>query len=281
VHAGASLIKWPPVPKVVQTNTAAVHAGETLIKWPPSVKVVHSNTAAVHAGETLIKWPPPVKAVHSNTAAVHAGASLIKWPPVPTVVHTHVAAVDAGETLITPPTPPLPDSWKAKSPPSKPWPSNSTEIRTAAAPPTPVRIPKPKVAPSSSLANATTGAVTHEQNVQRSTILSKAARPDRSKMNDKFRRKLVEPNVERKAKPTKVKVTKIEKSKARMATKATPVARIVSRPARSSDGNEVRRAIGQLNNEDSRAFRSRCGQILSAPGKFARTHVEVCTAASL
>ena len=45
------------VPRVVESHIAAVHAGATLIRRPP-VKVVQTNTAAVHAGATLIKLPP-------------------------------------------------------------------------------------------------------------------------------------------------------------------------------------------------------------------------------
>jgi hypothetical protein len=66
-----------------------------------------------------------------------------------------------------------------------------------------------------------------------------------------------------------------------MATASLPSVKVESRRMRVSNGDEVRRAVGQLNDEDRRAFRSRCGQILSAPGKSARVHVEICTAASL
>ena len=67
----------------------------------------------------------------------------------------------------------------------------------------------------------------------------------------------------------------------RMATTASRATKVQGRRMRTSDGIEVGRAVGQLNQDDRRAFRSRCGQILSAPGKFARSHVEICTAASV
>jgi hypothetical protein len=66
----------------------------------------------------------------------------------------------------------------------------------------------------------------------------------------------------------------------RMLTTATAAAAIVSQPERLTNRNEVIRAVEQLNDEDGRAFRSRCGHILSAPRRFAAAHVEVCTAAS-
>jgi hypothetical protein len=118
VHAGETLIRWPPPAKVVQSNTAAVHAGETLIKWP-SPRVVQTNTAAVHAGETLIKWPSP-RVVQTNTAAVHAGEMLINWPPAAKAVRSNMVAVHAGETLIKWPSPPkvvLTDQRKSTSMP--------------------------------------------------------------------------------------------------------------------------------------------------------------------
>ena len=65
------------------------------------------------------------------------------------------------------------------------------------------------------------------------------------------------------------------------------VANIVSaaktkyRRTRASDVNELRRTVGQLNDKDKRALRSRCRQILAAPEKFVRLHVEICTAASM
>jgi hypothetical protein len=65
-----------------------------------------------------------------------------------------------------------------------------------------------------------------------------------------------------------------------MATSASPAVNKVNWRTSIRDDNEVRSAVGQLNDEDRRGFRSRCRRILSAPGKFTRNHVEICTAAS-
>jgi hypothetical protein len=267
VHAGASLIKWPPPPKAVHSNTAAVHAGASLIKWPPPPKMVHSNTAAVHAGASLIKWPPPPKVVHSNTAAVHAGASLIKWPPPPKAVHSNTAAVHAGASMIEWPPSPQAKAAEPRQPrPSKPARSTVAEVGTGAVPRPPLPTAKPKIAPSAMVANGSTGAVAREDEAKR------------SKASNRINKKPVEQAVvtkQRKAAPAK------ERRQVRMATASLPSVKVESRRMRVSNGDEVRRAVGQLNEEDRRAFRSRCGQILSAPGKFARAHVEICSAASL
>ena len=111
--------------------------------------------------------------------------------------------------------------------------------------------------------------------------------PTRISINRKVGRKSVGPTVAEKRKSTTVKVTGAERPpgkdhrRMRMATTTTPAATMASRPRRASDGNEVRRVVEQLNDADRQAFRSRCGQILSAPGRFSRTHVAICTAASL
>jgi hypothetical protein len=316
VHAGATLIKLPPA-KVVHSNTAAVHDGATLIKLPPA-KVVHSNTAAVHDGATLIKWPP-AKVVHSNMAAVHDGATLIKWPPVK-VVQTNTGAVRIGETVIKPPQSPPANSGKPKSPPSMPAPSKFVQTSTGAVPKAPVSLHKREAAPSSRRAQgkvtASTGDVTHEPGAVKREPKAKSSKippkPAGSQLN-RISRKPVETSVTGKRKPRKVRTATEQRNsndgrmtvmksatqsiastevtsttpkpgkragrRLRMTTETSHAAKVETR--RVSDGNEVRRAVERLNGEDRRAFRSRCGKILSAPEKFARAHVEICNAASL
>ena len=288
VHAGETLLKRPPAMKVVQANLAAVHAGETLLKRPPAMKVVQANLAAVHAGETLLKRPPAMKVVQANLAAVHAGEALLKPPPAMKVVQANLAAVHAGETPIKASPPALVTAAIPKSPPSQASPSRFVETSTAAIPEVPVPIRKPRIAPSSLLANPAKGASTNEQDMQSSKSLPKAAaQSDPHSINRKVGRKSVGPTVAEKRKSTTVKVTGAERPsgkdhrRMRMATTTTPAATMASRSGRGSDGNEVRRVVEQLNDEDRQAFRSRCGQILSAPGRFSRTHVAICTAASL
>jgi hypothetical protein len=240
-----------PALRTTHSNTAAVHDGETLIRQPPAAKVVHSNMAAVHDGETLIKWPPAAKVAHSNMAAVHDGDMLIRQPPAAKVVHSNMARVHEGDMLIKP---------------------------SIGAP-----IVERRTAPPSAAANVTTGAVARQPEATIAKIAPKEASPQ----SNRIKRKSAETTVTGKQRrpqtvraATESKAPDLRRSR-RVATTATPPEKVQSRRIRTSDGKEVRRAVGQLNEDDRRAFRSRCGQILSAPGRFARSHVEICTAASL
>jgi hypothetical protein len=240
-----------PAPRAVRSNTATVHAGETPIKWPPAAKAVQSNMAAVHAGETPIKWPPAAKAVRSNMAAVHAGETPIKWPPAAKTVQSNMAAVHAGETLI-------------KRPPT-------------------ASISERKIAPPSTEANASTGAVARQSEARIAKIAPKEAGPQSNRIKRKSAEKPVmgkQRRLQEARAATEARAPDHRRSR-RMATTASRATKVQGRRMRTSDGIEVRRAVGQLNQDDRRAFRSRCGQILSAPGKFARSHVEICAAASL
>jgi hypothetical protein len=178
------------------------------------------------------------------------------------------------------------------------------------------------MAPSSWVANASTGAIRREQD---SRIVPKAARPDWNKINRKpaeqtvtakrkaetARRSGTEqaPSVRpivRKTKdngdttaaiskpsteaadanyqrllPNKPKLAGKDRRRMRLAATPSPGLKMDNRRSRVSDSTDVRRVLEQLNNEDMRAFQSNCGQILSAPEKFARSHVEICAAASL
>jgi Sel1 repeat len=274
VHAGETLIKPPPPARVVQSNTAALHAGATLLKWPPA-RVVQSNNAAVHAGETLIKPPPPARVVQSNTAALHAGATLIK-PPPPAKVQTNTAAVHAGATLIKWP-PPAAYSAKPKPPWSKPSPSKfaqTSEGASTGAIPTPTPV-KRKTAPPSVVANASTDAVTREPAANSSKATSKARAKQRKPGT------VLTATEQRKQRTNGGMTDAKNRLRSRMATTLSAALKAESRRMRADNRDEVRRAVGQLNEEDRRAFQSRCGQILSAPRKFAGSHVEICLAAAL
>jgi hypothetical protein len=220
----------------------------------PAPRAVQSNTAAVHAGETLIKWPPAAKALRTNLAAVHAGETLIKWPPAAKAVRSNLAAVHAGETLIKRPT-------------------TAAILERKSAPPSTV---------SSAGTSVSTGAIARQPEARIAKIAPKEAgqsnRIKRKSAGKTVMGKQRRPQTARAA--TESGGPDLRRSQ-RMANTAAPTMKVQSRRMRASDGNEVRRAIGQLNEDDRRAFRSRCGQILSAPGKFARSHVEICTAASL
>jgi hypothetical protein len=207
--------------------------------------------AVVHAGETLIKRPPAAKAVQSNMAAVHAGETPIKSPPAAKVVQSNMAAVHAGETLI-------------KRPPT-------------------ASISERKIAPPSTEANASTGAVARQSEARIAKIAPKEAGPQSNRIKRKSAEKPVmgkQRRLQEARAATEARAPDHRRSR-RMATTASRATKVQGRRMRTSDGIEVRRAVGQLNQDDRRAFRSRCGQILSAPGKFARSHVEICTAASL
>ena len=274
VHTDETLIKWPPAAKAVRSNMAAVHAGETLMKRPPTAKAVRSNMAAVHAGETPIKWPPAAKTVRSIMAAVHAGETLIKWPPAAKAVQSNMAAVHAGETPI---------KWP---PAAKAVRSNMAAVHAGETPikrPPTASISERKIAPPSTEANASTGAVARQSEARIAKIAPKEAGPQSNRIKRKSAEKPVmgkQRRLQEARAATEARAPDHRRSR-RMATTASRATKVQGRRMRTSDGIEVRRAVGQLNQDDRRAFRSRCGQILSAPGKFARSHVEICTAASL
>jgi hypothetical protein len=229
-----------------------VHAGETLVKWPLPARVVQTNMAAVHAGETLVKWPPPARVVQTNMAAVHAGETLIKWPP------------------------PVAYSAKPKPAWSKQSPSRfaqTSEGVSTGAIPTP-RINR-KAAPPSVTANASTDAVMREPPVNSSKTTSKAAAKQRKPGT------VLAVTEQRKPRTNGGMTGAKNRLRSRMAPTLSATLKPENRRMRADSRDEVRRAVGQLNEEDRRAFRSRCGQILSSPRKFAGSYIEVCLAAAL
>jgi hypothetical protein len=314
----------PAPSKVVQTNTGAVHLGETLIKPSAPTKVVQTNAGAVHVGDALIKAPAPSKVVQTNAGAVHLGDALTQPPPsLPT------EPVKPPALLPKPPPSKFAETTTGAIPPA----SEST-IDPAPLPNRPnvipkvqplIPMPRPKMAPSSWVANASTGAVRRERDEQDSSIVPKAARPDWNKINRKPAEQTVTANrkaetarrsgtehapsvrpIVRKTKdkgdttaviakpstdathadyqrllPNQPKLAGKDRGQVRLSATPAPGLKMDNRRSRVSDGTDVRRAVEQLNNEDMRAFRSNCGQILSAPGKFPRSHVEICAAASL
>ena len=209
--------------------------------------------AAVHAGETLIKWPPPAKVVQTNMAAVHAGEMLIKRPP------------------------PAAYSAKPKPPWSKQSPSRFAQTSEGASTGTIPRLTpvKRKAAPPSVVANASTDAVMREPATNASKTTSKAAAKHRKPGT------VLTATEQRKPRTNGGMTDAKNRLRSRMATTLSATLKAERRRMRADNRDEVRRAVGQLNEEDRRAFRSRCGQILSAPGKFAGSHVETCLAAAL
>lgn len=269
-----------------QSPLTSDNAADTQSKkvLPRSVK---SHIAAVHAGATLIRQPP-VKAVQANSAAVHAGATLIKLPPSP-----------------------LGFSGKPSTPPLMLTPSKFAQTSTGTIPPAPVPNPKrKKIAPPSVAANASPGAATREPEAMGSKVSAQATDP-RIEQNQHGSGRTIVTRKQRKPIVRKLKdngdVTvgnivelstdamdadhpgesrtpkSAEKDRRRLpvATSVLSAAKTKNGRTRARDVNELRRAIGQLNDKDRRTFRLRCRQILSAPEKFARPHIEICTAASL
>jgi hypothetical protein len=309
----------PAPSKVVQTDTGAVHPGETLIKPPAPPEVVQTNTGAVlHAGDALIKLPAPFKVVQPNNAgAVNLGDALTQPPPSPPTETAKPSAPPPkpppskfAETT-TGAIPPASDATVKPAPlPNRP----SVKLTTQAL----IPMLRPKMAPSS-VANASTGAVRREQDEQDTTMVPTAPRPDWNKINRKpaeqtvtAKRKaatarsgteqaplarpivrkadttvaIAKPSIKaaeadyQRLLPNQPKIAGKDRRKVLAAT-PSPGSKMDYRRSRVSDSTDVRRAVEQLNNEDMRAFRSHCGQILSAPEKFARSHVEICAAASL
>jgi len=251
VHAGETLIKPPPAVRVVQGNLAAVHEGETLIEPPPPARVVQGNLAAVHEGETPIEPPPPVRVVQGNLAAVHSGETLIEPPPPVRVVQGNLAAVHSGETPIKPP-PPVP-------------------------------IPARKPAPPSAVSSSSTDTVARQEPKAAKIAPTKEADPPANRNKRKAPEKAVT------EKPRRIEIARAAteptapdlRRSQRLTAMPSIADKIRGRRMRAGQGDEVRRAVGQLSENDRRAFRSRCGRILSAPGKFARSDVEICLAAAL
>jgi hypothetical protein len=215
----------------------------------PSPRTVRSIAGAVHAGETPLRLPPPVKVVQSNLATVHAGETPLRLPPPVKVVQSNLAAVHAGET----------------------------PIRLTISVPIPVRKP----ALPSAVASAGTGAVTEPKVAKFAPTREAGPRVDRSKRKKPEKVVTERPRrIEIARAATETTAPDLRRSR-RMTTTVTSTAEKPSRRMRAGEGDEVRRAVGQLDDNDRRTFRSRCGLILSAPGKFARSHVEICLAAAL
>jgi len=240
-----------PSPKAARSTTPAVHAGETLIKPPPAVRVVQGNLAAVHEGETLIEPPPPARVVQGNLAAVHEGETPIEPPPPVRVVQGNLAAVHSGETPIKPP-PPVP-------------------------------IPARKPAPPSAVSSSSTDAVARQEPKAAKIAPTKEADPPANRNKRKAPEKAVT------EKPRRIEIARAAteptapdlRRSQRLTAMPSIADKIRGRRMRAGQGDEVRRAVGQLSENDRRALRSRCGRILSAPGKFARSDVEICLAAAL
>ena len=242
-HAGLwPLPPEPPAGPVAPAHTAAAK---------PSPKAVRSTTPAVHAGETLIKPPPAVRVVQGNLAAVHEGETLIEPPPPARVVQGNLAAVHEGETPIEPP-PPVP-------------------------------IPARKPAPPSAVSSSSTDAVARQEPKAAKIAPTKEADPPANRNKRKAPEKAVT------EKPRRIEIARAAteptapdlRRSQRLTAMPSIADKIRGRRMRAGQGDEVRRAVGQLSENDRRAFRSRCGRILSAPGKFARSDVEICLAAAL
>lgn len=215
------------------------------------------------------------KTVQSNFAALHVDDALIKPPAVPKMVQSNAAAVHVGDTMIIPP--PLSASDFAK-PGLRPADASARSARSDPVPAPPVPRAKPRSTPSSWMANVSTGAVADEQDVPKARIVPRMAPPawSRSKGAEQS-------PATAKGKPARPRNEAQQPRSTRpigRKSNASAAARTETR-ALGNDVNEVRRAVEQLDDQDMRAFRLHCGQILSAPGRFDRSRVAICRAASL
>jgi hypothetical protein len=191
------------------------------------------------------------------------------------VVHSNAAAVHVGDTMIIPP--PLSASDFAK-PGLRPADASARSARSDPVPAPPVPRAKPRSTPSSWMANVSTGAVADEQDVPKARIVPRMAPPawSRSKGAEQS-------PATAKGKPARPRNEAQQPRSTRpigRKSNASAAARTETR-ALGNDVNEVRRAVEQLDDQDMRAFRLHCGQILSAPGRFDRSRVAICRAASL
>jgi hypothetical protein len=178
-------------------------------------------------------------------------------------------------TMIIPP--PLSASDFAK-PGLRPADASARSARSDPVPAPPVPRAKPRSAPSSWMANVSTGAVADEQDVPKARIVPRMAPPAWSKSKG-----AEQSPATAKGKPARPRNEAQQPRSTRpigRKSNASAAARTETR-ARGNDVNEVRRAVEQLDDQDMRAFRLHCGQILSAPGRFDRSRVAICRAASL
>ena len=178
-------------------------------------------------------------------------------------------------TMIIPP--PLSASDFAK-PGLRPADASARSARSDPVPAPPVPRAKPRSTPSSWMANVSTGAVADEQDVPKARIVPRMAPPawSRSKGAEQS-------PATAKGKPARPRNEAQQPRSTRPAgrkSNASAAARTETR-ALGNEVNEVRRAVEQLDDQDMRAFRLHCGQILSAPGRFDRSRVAICRAASL
>jgi hypothetical protein len=266
------------VPRVAESHIAAVHAGATLIRRPP-VKVVQTNTAAVHAGATLIKLPPAPLGVSAN----------LRTPPSkltpPKFAQTNTGA-------IPPASAPNPKRKKITLP------SVAANASTGAA------TRKPEAKGSKVSPKAADPQIEQNQQAAGRTIVTRKQRKPRVARVTTEPPVSVKPMTRKTKDDANVTVTNFSHStidamdthdrgasstpksgrkdwRLPVDGSASPALKNEKQANTSSDRYKVRRAVGQLNDEDKRSFRSRCRQVLSGPGKFTRAHVEICTAASL
>jgi hypothetical protein len=267
------------VPRVVNSHFAAVHAGATLIRRPP-VKVVQTNMAAVHAGATLIKLPPSPLSVSAK-------------PIMPPLKLTPPAFVQPGTGAIPPALVPNPEPKKI-APPSVAANANTGDT---------TRNPESKGSKVSP--NAThppieqnqpgTGRtiVTGKRGKPRATRVTTAPaasvkpiarkRKDNGEVNaaDNVKLSIDAMDSDYRGKSRTPKSGGKDRRRLPVATSALPTAKTKNWRTRVNDVNELRRAVGQLDEKDRRAFQSRCRQIRSTPERFARLDIKICTAASM
>jgi hypothetical protein len=224
--------------------------------------VVQTNTAAVHAGETLIKWPPPA-AYSAKPKSLWSKASPSKFAQTSQKASTGAIPMPTVKRKTAPPSVAANASTDAVK--REPAAHSSKTTSKAVA----------KQRKPGTVANASTDAVTREPVANSSKTTSKAVAKQRKPGT------VLTATEQRKPRTNGGLTDPKNRLRSRMATTFSATLRAESRRMRANNRDEVRRAVGQLNEEDRLAFRSRCGQILSAPAKFAGSHVEICLTAAL
>jgi hypothetical protein len=267
------------VPRVVKSHIAAVHAGATLIRRPP-VKVVQTNMAAVHAGATLIKLPPSPVWVSAK-------------PETPPLKLTPPTFVQTGTGAIPPALVPNPEPKKIAPP------SMAANASTGAATRNPEskgskvspNVADPQIGQNQPGAGRTI--VTRKQRKPRvtrgTTEPAVSVKPIARKRKDNGEMTTADiiglsidvMEADHRGKSRTPKSAGKDRRRLPLATSALPTAKTKNWQTRVGDVNELRRAFGQLNDKDRRAFQSRCRQVLSTPERFARLHIKICTAASM
>ena len=263
----------------VESRMAAVHAGATLIRRSPG-KVVQTNTAAVHAAATLIKLLPRTLELSGKPRTTSLTLTPPKFAQPSTGAIPPVPATNPAQKKIAPPS----LTANASTGPATRQPvEKGSNVSPKATDPQIEQVKK----------GAVRLIVTRKQ--PRPWVARVAAKPSvsvkpivRKRKGDgdvtvanTVGRSIDARGTDHRGKTRTLKSNGKERRRLPVATSALRTAKTKNWRTPVGGVDELKRAVGQLEDKDKRAFRSRCRQILSEPERFALLQIEICSAASL